>query len=207
MSSTLSSRSIPVPNGRKGDAGANGTDGTSGEMELISTTTVSSAVASVTFTDLSSNYFKYIVEIEELQPATDSSFLIMRTSANNGSSYDSGASDYDWTYNVRQLNGENSTQSATQSYIQLIADVTFTGERMGTAANETGSGFVEILNPSAAKFTMVRCRCIYVDKDSQYAYCFSSGFRASAAAVDAIEFLFNSGDIAAGTFKLYGVKA
>lgn len=201
MSSSLPKARTPARRG------ADGAQGTSGAIELISTTTVGAAVASVNFTGLSSTYSKYIIEYEEVQPSTDGVYLIFRTSADNGSTYDATAGHYDWTYNVRQLNGENSTQSASATHIQILGDVTFTGEHMGNAANETGSGRIEIYRPEASKFTMIFSRGIYCDEDSQYAYCFSSGARMSAAPVNAVRLLMSSGNIGAGVFKLYGVRA
>ena len=61
----------------------------------ISTATAASS-ATIDFTSLSSTYFLYIVVIANLAPVTDGAILYMRTSSNNGISYDSTAGNYSW---------------------------------------------------------------------------------------------------------------
>ena len=44
-------------------------------------------------------------------------------------------------------------------------------------------------------------------RSPQYIYdCFTSGYFNTTSAIDAIQFKMGSGDIDAGTFKLYGIK-
>jgi len=175
-----------------------------GALVKISTATASSS-ASVAFTGLSSTYFMYIIKFNDVQPATDSTFLALRTSTDNGSSYDSGASDYSWSMNyLNQTGSENGEGDAADSYIRVIGD-NGTND-MGTGTNETGSGTVYLYNPSATKFTFVNTESFFFNQDTENTAVYVGGCRESAADVDAIQFIMSSGNIASGEFVLYGVK-
>jgi len=175
-----------------------------GALVKISTATASSS-ASISFTDLSSTYFMYIIRFSDVQPATDSTFLAMRTSTNNGSSYDSGASDYVWAMNyINQAGSENGENDTADSWIRIIGDNGIND--MGTGTNEKGSGVIYLYNPSAAKYTFINSEAFFFNEDLENTNVYVGGFRASAADVDAVQLLMSSGNIASGSFVLYGVK-
>lgn len=170
------------------------------DYELISTATASSST-SIDFTGLSSTYIAYKVVMENVAPATDATIFTMRTSTNNGSSYDAGASDYGYL-NVRQSYSASATadQSAAASSIQLVVE-------QGNATNESLSLEVTIFNPSSTEYTHIYGVGNNVNQSgTPHSYrCY--GTRLSAADVDAIRFLFSSGNIATGEFRLYGLRA
>lgn len=170
-----------------------------GAQTLIETQTPSGA-SNVTFTDLSSTYIKYIVEITDCKLGTDARHFHMRTSANNGSSYDSGASDY-YTY----------MQFGVTGSIGLASVIRLTGasgsDKPGNATNEWINITVEIINPAGTNYTNAKWAGSYVDSGAQFFNVAGAGERRSAAAVDAIEFLGESSATITGTFKLYGIKA
>lgn len=168
----------------------------------ISTATASSS-SSIDFTGLSSTYRQYKIVIDAAVSGTDSVALWLRTSTNNGSSYDAGASDYAHGRFVLLLNTAATIQAgADEADAQIVVS---TG--MGTATEEGYSGTITIHNPSGAR----NCRIDYmgVTKTSTADYYFTNGggARLATADVDAIRFLCSSGNIASGTFTLYGVRA
>lgn len=171
--------------------------------ELISSATASSS-ASIEFTGLSSDYFSYMVILSDVVPGTDTADFIMRTSANNGSSYDAGASDYAYCRFTIQLSAAASAPTGTgddaDSSILLKNAV-------GTGSNEATSGQITIYNPSAATYTRILGDLNTTDSTPTNLQSRNGALRLSAAAVDAIQFLMSSGNIASGTFKLYGIKA
>lgn len=179
----------------------------SGDIVKISTSTASNS-ATISFTDLSSTYHAYIIEITGIQPATDSVTLYMRTSTNNGSSYDSAASDYAW--NVYDLTGaagtEQSDADTADSELVIAGDVTNSTE-FGTASNELGDITVYLYDPSATSYTFFSATSSFVNQSTANSLQVSTGYRISAADVDAIQFLFDTGNISIGTFTLYGVTA
>jgi hypothetical protein len=165
------------------------------------TSTTASSSSSVVFTGLSSTYNLYIIEITDLVPSTDNTALWLRTSSNNGSSYDASASDYnyqDWTIAT--------TTAATggtdgDSKISAI-------DQAGTGSNETISGLIHLHKPSTSTFT----RFSYTFSQSSQASAagrarFGVGARRAASATNAIQFIMSSGNIASGVFTLYGVRA
>ena len=141
--------------------------------------------------------------MDAVTPATDGVNFYMRTSTNNGSSYDSGASDY--KYNIARSN----TSTATVSGVNDTADaqIVLNSSALGSDTNEDLVGVVEIMNPSNTKFTRVTSLINFETSANHIERCHTIGERSSAADVDAIQFLFSSGNVESGTFKLYGLKA
>ena len=170
----------------------------SADVVLIDTKTASSS-ASITFTNLDSTYERYAVHISNIIPATNVSQLYVRTSSNNGSSYDSGASDYEVT-NFGAWNTTSGTGNATVSYMQVFPS------NLGTASNELAHAEVMLYSPSSSQYTHMKSDSVMLDHAGVHYIGVCAGYRASAAAVDAIQFIMSSGNIASGTFKLYGYK-
>ena len=170
----------------------------SADVVLIDTKTASSS-ASITFTNLDSTYERYAVHISNIIPATNVSQLYVRTSSNNGSSYDSGASDYEVT-NFGAWNTTSGTGNATVSYMQVFPS------NLGTASNELAHAEVMLYSPSSSQYTYMKSDSVMLDHTGVHYIGVCAGYRASAAAVDAIQFIMSSGNIASGTFKLYGYK-
>lgn len=176
--------------------------GGGGAWELISTATASSS-ATISFTDLTSSYFMYMVVIDQMIPATDAIVFRMRTSTNNGSSYDSGASDYAWSLlGNNGVTGSYSSDDQSDSELQLTDSIT-----VGSGAEEGLRGLLYLINPSAANYTHVNSYLSFVSSGGNIATAYVAGARKSSADVDAIQFSCSSGNIASGTFKLYGLAA
>ena len=171
--------------------------------ELIETQTAS-ADAVIDFTDLSSTYFMYMLVIEGVAPASDNQDFIMRTSADNGSSFASANGSYAVVIvetasdalsdNLTAESGGDSAQ------IRLNSDC-------GNATDETGSFVIKIINPSAANYTNISWEGMGTDNGGSLRATTGRARRLAAAAVDAIRFQYQSGNIATGTFKLYGLRA
>ena len=165
-------------------------------VHLIETQTASSS-ATIDFV-LPSGYYKFVIVFTGLAPATDNVGFWMRTSTDGGSTFDSGAGAYSWAHSI--------AQAASVSYAGSNADteLVIKDGSLGNATNETSSGSVSVLNPSAATYTHVTYEASTMITDGTIRQLAGAGFRASAADVDAIRFLMSSGNIASGTFKLYG---
>ena len=85
---------ISITNGANSIQIDNGV-GAAGDLVKISSSTAS-ASSSIAFTGLSSTYIAYILFYFNVAPATNAVTMLLRTSTDNGSSYDSGSSDYGW---------------------------------------------------------------------------------------------------------------
>lgn len=180
-------------------------DAATSDFELISSATASSS-ATIDFTGLSSTYDTYLVVMSEVQPATDGVILYMRTSTDNGTSYDSGASDYAWASLGTNDGGTGDPEgSSGDSQISIAGDQA--SEELGNAANETVSGNVWIYKPSATEYCKLFFDMNYTDLVDDQCSVTGQATRLSAGDVDAIRFLMSSGNISTGNFRLYGMRA
>lgn len=169
-------------------------------LNLISTQTVSSPVASVAFTGIDSAYDEYILKIYNVIPVTDSQFLHMLTSSNGGVSYDSGVSTYKNPYLSRD------SASGTVSGVNNTATVRLS-DLVGNGTNENGvSGVIQIFRPAVAQFVQFAISTVSVSGSGDLTMVSGVASRQAAAVVNAVQFLFASGNIASGTFRLYGVR-
>lgn len=179
---------------------------TGGAFTKISTATAS-ASSSISFTDLSSTYFLYILRYSNLSPATDATTLIMRTSSNNGSSYDSTGGDYHYRVFISNETGaQSATVGSANANIQVLGAPSGGSDEMGSGTNEKGSGTIYIFNPSAAKWTFIIYEGYYLNESSQNIMEEGVAIRTSTSAVNAFELVMDSGNIASGDFVLYGVS-
>ena len=174
------------------------------EYVKISSSTASSS-SSIDFTGLSSTYFLYVIECVNFAPATDATILQMRTSTDNGTSYDSSAGNY--TYNGYGVDNSDAlrtdgTTSATQ--MQVLGR---SSDGLGNASNETHSCRIWLFNPSSTSYTKIITKGTFVQSNGDCWFHMTGGQRTSTTAVNAIRLFMSSGNIASGTFTLYGVKA
>ena len=177
-------------------------------VHKIASGTVSSA-ASLDITDLSTEYLMYEIVFSDLLPATDTVDLLFRTSTNNGSSFNSGASDYAYT-SVR-----NTTTAALDgSYSGGSTAIAFndnggTPVRFGnTAGTEEAAGWIRITNPTNANEpTQVTAMLGSVNSGSIITYYSCFGQRLNAEDNDAVQILFSSGNIATMEYTVYGYLA
>lgn len=138
-----------------------------------------------------------VVEIylDNVSPVTDSTNLQIRTSANGGSSYDSGASDYDYS----QLRGVDSgaggtiTMAGAASQNSIIMTPV-----IGNATGEFVSGTITIHNPGLGSRTMLNYSLSGVNPSGQPFTSAGGGNRRSSAAVDAVQLTFLSGNLNTG---------
>tara|TARA_R110002012_G_scaffold170576_1_gene335054 strand:+ start:403 stop:1068 length:666 start_codon:yes stop_codon:yes gene_type:complete len=185
----------------------------SSSMVLIKTLTAS-ADSTISFVDgassvvLDSTYpvylFKFInihlsVEKEfrfNLSADTGSNYNVTKTSTNFRSYHfenDSAAAvAYEGAYDLAQGTG-------VQTFSQLI----------GTDNDSSGCGELYLFNPSSTTFVKH-----YISKFTHYYTSaapgnivnYVSGYGNTTSAVDAVQFSSNTGNIASGTIKLYGIK-
>jgi hypothetical protein len=172
-----------------------------GRWVEISRATASSS-ATIDFTGIGSTYDLYRAEFYNVVPATTDAYLWLRTSTDNGSSYDSGASDY--AYGIIYMVSPSSTPiglaDSTDAAIYLDPYSSISDSSYGGI-----SGAVEFCNPDVAQYW--RCRMEFSGSyDVSCVPAVGSGARLTAANVDAIRFLMSTGNIASGTFVLLGRK-
>ena len=173
-----------------------------GAWTFISSVTVSSAVANINFTGLSNTYHQYIVSIQSSNCSSSGERLNILTSSDNGSSYDNTSGDYRWHLMLSDSDAEahDAFQSVNSTKLPI-------GYGTGSVSHISLSGTVRIHDPAnTAMWTIVDSQVTALNYDGSTVHQGSlAGVRKEAAAVDAIRFYYDSGNIATGTFRLYGL--
>jgi len=177
------------------------------DLVLLSTQTASNA-ASIDFTSShfdNATYTSYVFKAFSISPATNGAFFMCRTSSDGGSSYDSGASDYDWCVFHIDTNGAANDIDLADNGIDMFRSASDRG--MSNVAAESGSGTIHVDGAGVADYTKVYGEVLAYDSASTASNCKATfgGHRNSAADVDGIQFLMSSGNLD-GTIKMYGMK-
>ncbi len=167
--------------------------------ELISNTTIAGA-ASWTATGLSA--YRVLRISGYVRPATDAVTVGLRTSTNNGSSFDAGAGDY-FTQTVTGVStGLNAVSSVSTS---LFLSGTTIGN--ATGASEEGLSFDIVLHQFNQASRMFSDGKSFGLSDAAAGVVTSfGGIRLSSTARNAIQIIFASGNIAAGNVLLEGIR-
>lgn len=175
-------------------------------LVCLSSQTVSVAVSSVDFTSLiTSTYDEYIIEVLNAVPASDSTFLL-RTSTNNGSSFDSGASDYSYQFGFTQTGATTAGGSVSTGTTSI--PISLSVDTSATTAGGGWCGTIRIYNPLGTTHNkiVVFDGTYSRNGSSTYVQVHGGGQRLATADVDALRLFFDSGNVASGLFKLYGVR-
>lgn len=186
-------RLLPPGSTGGGGGGAGGSGpGISGQWVTIATVTVAN-VANVDFTNLSAQYVKFEVTLENIIPVVDNVFFQLLTSSDNGVTFASAANSYD-----NANGGANDTFTLCNTIAQE-----------NTAATGAGFGTLTLFNPRLPAYVGIQSIYSYQPSTAvRYNAVLNGGIRTAFAEVNAIRFRFASGavvtNIATGTFRLRG---
>ena len=175
-----------------------------GAMTLLETQTASSD-STISFTsNIDSTYKEYIFKFINIHPATNSANLSFNMSIDAGSNYNVTKT----TTSFRSVQTEDATTTALgyRSDYDLAQATGF--QPLGDAnSNDNDSalaGELHLFNPSSTTFVK-HFTAVTSHIAGQAKEYFTAGYGNTTSAVDAIQFKMSSGNIDAGTFKLYGV--
>lgn len=178
----------------------------SSTYELLATATASASATLDFASVMSSAYSAYLFVLCDIRPATNDVDLQMRTSTNNGSSYDSAATDYEWVQNNFTITATPASAyegSAGDTKIRMTDDT----NRIGNATNQAVSGFVKLANSGGAVASKhIEWSLRYRNNTSIPYVSTGWGHRDAITDIDAVRFLMSSGNITSGTIYLYGIK-
>lgn len=173
----------------------------------IKTTTVSTPVTSVDFVNgsggvvLDGTYKAYAVVLTNVVPSSDGVVFFMRTSTDGGVTFDSGASDYAFSYMGYKSGGAESSADDTSTEIRMH------NQGLGSSSGENLNGIIHIFNPaSTTLYTSILSEISMYTSTPNMAVFKGAGARLAAANVDAIRFFMSSDNIASGTFTLFGLE-
>jgi len=177
-----------------------------GDVVLLSTQTASTS-ASIDFTSgIDSTYGEYIFRFYNIHSGTDSTGLTFQVNA-------SGESGYNETITSTMFRAYH-TESDASAVLQYTGD----DQAQGTAFqflcnaqpddNDAGMcGELHLFNPSSTTYVKhFYAKTITFDTGSTCINLFPAGYINTTAAIDDIQFKMQSGNIDAGTIKMWGVK-
>jgi hypothetical protein len=176
-------------------------------VTVISTTVVSTPVASVDLTLDLATYTSFEVELIDVVPVSDNTNLHLRASADGGSTFMATAGDYIYAASGRW----GPTSSGSNAFNQTNSNASFieAAREVGSAAGELGvSGTLRVVGASGLGTTSVTIEANWREKStySLATYWSGTGLITANGNVDALRFLFSSGNIESGTFILRGIK-
>jgi hypothetical protein len=170
----------------------------------------SSATIDFVLTKYLTLYDRFEVDFDEVVSATNNVSLLMRTSTNGGSSYDAGSTDYTWRQFRMRVDPSSTTEnvaSTGDSALKIMENSLDSG--LSNLATKPSSGTVKIYKPNGAGICRLRWEGISNTTDVEdigWIDVHGAGARVVVADVDAIRFLANTGNLASGSFRLYGVR-
>ena len=181
----------------------------SGDMNLITTNTISSGVASSAFTsNIDSTYDTYMFKFINIHPATNN--------VNFEVNFRDGGSNFDATKTTTSfLAYHNESGSSTSLEYRNGSDLAQStsgqsiGEDVGNDDDASVNGELFLFNPSNTTFVKhFLSRSSLMEQDSTpYAFqCYNAGYCNVTAAIDGVSFAFSSGNIDSGVIKMYGLS-
>ena len=189
------------------DAGALDSGVNKGAYKLISTTTLSSAAASISFTSgFSSTYNSYIFYFTDIKAANASVEFGFQGSTNGGSSY--GISSTVAYFNAYHNESDTSTSVGYRTGEDQASSTDYQSFQVnyGNGSDESGCGWLQLFEPSSTGLVTH-----FISRSSNYHSadyaidCFFVGYFNTTSNINAIDFKMSAGNISTGTIKMYGV--
>ena len=177
-------------------------------MVLLDTTTVSTAVASINFTsNITSTYGEYIFKFYTINPATDGAEFTFNGSSDSGSNYNVTKTT---TFFFAEHSESGSGGALAYQTARDLAQSTGyqdLGVDLGNGADESCAGELHLFNPSSTTYVKnFYSRIQEYHQNNLSGDCWISGYFNTTSAINAISFKMSSGNINAGTIKMFGIK-
>nr|BAR37168.1 hypothetical protein [uncultured Mediterranean phage uvMED] len=184
----------------------------SGAMTLIKTLTASSS-STLSFVDgssdvvLDSTYPIYVFKFINMHPATNTVYFQFNMSIDSGSNYNVTKTTTFFRARHQEDDGGSALEYRTADDLAQSTSDQRLNVRLGNGNDESFSGELTLFNPSSTTFVkhFISKSNEYGDNDQSDNH-FVAGYGNTTSAVDAVRFQMSSGNIDAGTIKLYGIK-
>jgi len=193
----------------KWNSSANGfeTGDLGGNLILLTTTTLSSAAATIDFTSsIDSTYKEYQFHFTDMHPATSSVILSFQADTGTNTNYNQTITSTNFRSKHTEagsgtgLEYRNARDQGQGTAFQHLS------EGVENDNDSSLSGILHLFDPSNTTFVkhfISRCNGMIVNPGTQETYC--AGYVNTTTALTRIRFKFSSGNIDAGTIKMYGV--
>lgn len=170
--------------------------------EALDETTITAVSPQTSYTvtwDNTNDYDKIEIEIDGLRPNTGDDTLRLRTSADGGSNYDSGASAYSWSFAGRSAGGAFGSSDNADSEIELSTVIEST--------DGAGASFkITIKAPGQLYNTSIRYDGFLLATGGNYDTLSGGGQRLSEAAVNGVELAFLTQSIDEAHIRVRGYR-
>jgi len=182
-----------------------------GKLTLIKTLTASSS-STLSFVNGSSSvvfnstYDSYVFKFINIHPANNTAYLTFQGSTNTGSSY--GIAIVSTAFYSRHSESGSGAELDYNGSADLAQSTDFQriSQGVGNGNDESCSGTLQIFAPADTTFIKHFIARMPTYQSSNYIYDqYTEGYINTTSSIDAIQFKFSSGNIDAGTIKMYGV--
>jgi len=173
----------------------------SGSLIKIQEEIVTSAVASVTLTGIDSTYDVYMVRLSDVQGDTDTQSLKVRVTASGTAQ---STSNYDYAKKTLRSNNPFNDNSATNQTEVFVN----TQLAMGTDTEETLQGVQYLFNfNNSSEYSFATDEIVFSSYFGGVLLGGQGGWVYTVAEThNGVNYFMSSGNIASGTFTLYGLK-
>ena len=181
--------------------------GFGGGLNLLATNTITSGVASSSFTSgIDSSYRTYVFKFISIHPSADGGDFVFNGSTDGGSNY-----------NVTKTNttfeaGHNESDSFTILFYNTGTDLAQStafselATDIGNDNDQNASGTLYLFSPSSTTFVKhfisTANHTHLIDRSYNE---FTAGYFNTTSAIDAIQFKMSEGNIDSGIIKMYGI--
>ena len=183
-----------------------------GKMTLIKEQTASSS-SSISFVDgssdvvLDSTYPIYLFKFINMHPATDNVDFLVNFSADGGSNYNVTKTTTFFAAYQNESGSATSLTYADANDLSQSTDFQMLNDGVGNGNDESCAGILKVFEPSSSTFIKHFLGRAHGYTHNNYAINeFAAGYINTTTAITRIRFKFASGNIDAGTFRLYGLK-
>ena len=180
----------------------------SGDMVLLNTNTITSGVASSSFTsNIDSTYNTYVFKYINIHGASDNVDFTFNLSTDGGSNYNVTKTTTGFhAYHFENDNGQSLAYRPEMDLAQSTGYQVLC-EDLGNGNDESGSGTLMLFSPSSTTFVKHFINVSnYVNGSDLSENSYHAGYGNTTSAVDAIDFKFASGNIDSGVIKMYGLR-
>ena len=155
---------------------------------------------------LDSTYPIYIFKFINMHPASDNSTFEVKF-RDGGSDYDATkTTTFFWAYHD-EGDSETSRAYVTSRDLDQATGFTDLSGSIGNGNDESCSGELYLFNPSSTTFLKsFQSRASLYEGGSYAMDVYTGGYCNVTAAIDGVQFKMSSGNIDAGTIKMYGLK-
>ena len=173
----------------------------SGSLIKIDEEIVTTAVASVTLTGIDSTYDVYMVRLSDVQGDTDTQSLKVRVTASGTAQ---STSNYDYAKKTLRSNNPFNDNSATNQTEVFVN----TQLAMGTDTEETLQGVQYLFNfNNSSEYSFATDEIVFSSYFGGVLLGGQGGWVYTVAEThNGVNYFMSSGNIASGTFTLYGLK-